>query len=91
MESTAQTTYRIVVVREDRLDHLLDGLLGVKPKAAIGDVVFADKPEKIFRHPLPSPSTAGRGRRHYAALPPTTFPSDKASWIIVPGAPHSRT
>lgn len=33
-------------MREDCLDHLLDGLLGVKPKAVVGDVVFIDKPEK---------------------------------------------
>jgi hypothetical protein len=39
------------VVRENRLDHLLNGLLGVKAKAVIGDVVFVNESNEDLSSP----------------------------------------
>ena len=42
---------RNLVVRENRLDPLLDGLLGVEPQAIVGDVRIVDEAEEIFSSP----------------------------------------
>jgi hypothetical protein len=58
------------------------------PEPIIGNVVFVYEAEEGSFHPqLPFPSVAGRDRRRYAALPPTIFPSDRASWITCPKVP----